>query len=254
MESNTLSPAEKKLQQTAKWYVNFEVEGKKVPIPYILGYGRWQFHRTSGKGSPQAIRDEVVTIARQKNFDLKRASEKEIYFFLKQNKIGIDCSGLAFHLLDAYTRERLQKPLATFLLRKPGIIGKIEKNVLSFQRHRRISAATLTSDLNSFTIPATKDIQIADLIRIHQDEDHVLIVTSVTKDEEGEVAEITYIHSSHLKTRKQGPHYGTIQVHNPTLGLEAQQWLELTKAKRSYGETIFNPTLGDSIRRLKIFA
>ncbi len=240
------APAQQALQQLADEYVNFEIDGKRVRIPYILGHGRFQFWRTSGKGTPDTIRKEVRAMARREGFSLINATGIEITRFMRQHRIGIDCSGLAYHLLNAYCYQIYRQPLGRFLYRHHGILGVAEKAMLSYQRHRRINASTLTSSLNSTTVSRAQDIRIGDLVRMHGERDHVLVVTHVSD------TTITYIHSSSKSTRKQGPHYGAITIIDPTLGLEHQQWHELTKDGKNYGQTFFRPTEGDSVRRLNV--
>lgn len=244
--------AEQALQQRADEYVNFRVTEKTIKIPYILGFGRWQFWNTSGKGSPEMIRKALLNEATFHDVDLEKADIFEIYDFMRAHRIGIDCSGLAYHVLDAYIKERLSKPLSAFLVRYPGILGKIERTLLSYKRFRRISAKTLTSPLNTTEIYAVKNMQIADLVRISRERDHVLVISRITHDESDTITQIEYVHSSSVNTQMRGPHYGIIQVQDQEKGLEAQIWLEKTKANDDYGKQFYRPDLGDSVRRLKI--
>lgn len=244
--------AEQALQQLADQYINFEVAGKTVKIPYVLGFGRWQFWSTSGKGSPEMIRKALILEARFHDLDLEKATIFEIYDFMRLHRIGIDCSGLVYHVLDAYVQACLSKPLATFLVRYPGALGKLERALLRYKRYRRISAKTLTSPLNTIEVYAAKNIQIGDLIRISRERDHVLIVTRLTRDENDTITQIEYAHSSSVNTQQRGPHYGYITVTDPEKGLEAQEWLENTKRNENYGKEFHRPDLGDSVRRLKI--
>jgi len=246
--------AEQALQQRADEYVNFQVAGKTVKIPYILGFGRWQFWNTSGKGSPEMIRKALLIETEFHDVNLEKADIFEIYDFMRAHRIGIDCSGLAYHVLDAYVRERLSKPLSTFLIRYPGIIGKIERILLSYKRFRRISAKTLTSPLNTTEVYAVKNMQIADLVRISRERDHVLVISRITRDENDTITQIEYVHSSSVNTRMRGPHYGKIQIQDQNKGLEAQEWLEKTKTDDDYGKQFYRPDLGDSVRRLKILS
>lgn len=243
---DTKAPAEQALQQRADEYVNFEIDGKHVRIPYVLGFGRLQFWKTSGKGTPEQIRQEVCAMANREGFDLSTAAEIAITHFMKQHKIGIDCSGLAYHLLDAYCQKLHGQSIGHFVLRYPGLLGAAEKTLLSYQRQRRINVLTLTAPLNSAPVPKTQDIRTGDLIRMHGELDHVLVVTHVSNDT------ITYVHSSSKNTRKRGPHYGSITVIDPSLGLEHQQWQEETKDGKNYGQQFFRPDQGDSVRKLNV--
>lgn len=250
MDSKLL--AEEALQQLAHEYVNFEITGKQVKIPYVLGYGRWQFWNSSGKGTPEMIRNELVSKAQYHDFDLHNATTFEIFDFMRTHRIGVDCSGLVYHLLDAYVQALLHKPLSSFLVRYNGNFGKIEKLLLSYKRYRRINAKTLTSPLNTTEVYAVKNIEIGDLIRISRERDHVLLVTKINRDQDGTITNVQYIHSSSVHTQKRGPHYGEIVVLEPEKGLESQNWLETTKQNDNYGKEYFQPERGDSVRRLNI--
>ena len=207
--------AEQALQQLADQYVDFEVEGKKVPIPYILNSGRWRFWRTAGKGTPNGIRNELFRIVSKSNFEITTKSAFEIYDFMREHRIGIDCSGLAFHLLDCYVQTASETRLEEVLLRLPGKSGKIEKELLSYKRERRISAAVLTSYLNSVAVTDLQEIQIGDLIEINKEIDHVLVITDLTY-QNGTISQIEYVHSSSLHTNKRGQHYGAITIKDIT--------------------------------------
>lgn len=240
------------LVQLLDQYLNFQVAGKRVPIPYIRSRRPWQFWRTSGKGTPEAIRLELERIARRQAFDLEQSSPEEIRKFMQKNKIGIECSGLVYHLLDAFVRVEVGQPLRKFVKRFPGVLGEIEKWVLSPQRYRRINARTLTSGLNSVATRGIGEIRVGDMIRMSIDDpgDHVLLVVGVER-EEGSIKQITYVHSSGKHTRKRGPHLGTIKVVDPELGLEKQEWEEELEDGGSYSR-YFRPQMGDGVVRLKI--
>lgn len=246
------SAAEQALQQLADQYINFEVAGKRVKIPYILGFGRWQFWNTSGKGSPEMIRKALIAEARFHDLDLEKADIFAIYDFMRLHRIGIDCSGLVYHVLDAFIQAKLSLPLSKILVRYPGLLGKLERTILAYKRFRRISAKTLTSPLNTTEVYAVKDIQIGDLIRISRERDHVLIVTRITHDENDTITQVEYAHSSSVNTQMRGPHYGYITIKDAQKGLDAQEWLENTKRNENYGKEFYRPDLGDSVRRLKV--
>lgn len=84
--------------------------------------------------------------------DIKSISHD--YNYLKKHKIGIDCSGLVYHLLNFYCKLTLNQPLSKL------VIGTRR---LSDVRH--LSADLLTSPPNSIQITDYSTIQTADLIR-----------------------------------------------------------------------------------------
>lgn len=89
------------------------------------------------------------------------------YNTLKKNHIGIDCSGLAYHLLDFYALHTINKPISEI------VVGT---NNQSDVRH--LSADLLTSPPNAIPITDYSHIRPADLIRSKSGR-HVAIILAV---------------------------------------------------------------------------
>src|SRR5258708_2037398 len=154
------------LYQFADKYINFEIEGKVIKVPYSIskeGEKRAigelssagvtdRFANYGGKGTPKQIKELVLNTAEKENFNLKNATSEEIENFMNKQGIGVDCSGFVYYVLDQYLKKEKNKSLDTLILRYPGIIGKIECFLLQKNRVRRSSAATLTSNLNTIKI------------------------------------------------------------------------------------------------------
>ncbi len=234
-------------------YLHFVVEGKEVKVPYVLQFSIGDHSRTSGKGTPEMLKKELLQDARIEGFDLKIAQPKEIFAFMKQQRIGIECSGLVFQLANAYVKTEKGVDLSTEIYVYRGMLGRLEHLLRSSRRYRNANAKTLTSDINTVKIEKVRDIKVADLIRMStkREADHVLIVVDVKRDSESVPVEIIYAHSSSVNTRKRGPHTGVIKVIDANEGLEKQEWFEQTKTGESY-KKFFRPEKGDSIRRLKV--
>ena len=250
------------LLKFAQEYINFSIEGKKVNIPYCIVSQKKErkpsyamartgkYSNYAGKGSPEQIRTALLSAAKKKPFDLTARGPEEITAFMIHEGIGIDCSGFVYNVLDTYLRATRDSSLDRLILRYPGILGGIERLLLSRDRVRRSSAATLTSDLNTTIIEKVKDIQLADMMRLthsYWKGKHIAIIVDIHKKY------ITYAHTSEF-TKTQGPHLGKIVIVNPEKGLESQAWLETTQTGVNYGEYAFDPRRGDSVRRLKYLA
>lgn len=240
------------LQQRLNDYLHFVIDDKEVPIPYILEPSRWNFSKSSGKGSPEMLYKEVFAVINQKGLQTSALTSSDIYKLMKEHRIGIDCSGFAYHLLDAYLLAEKHKSLSDVLLRFLGIKGFFEKFILQFQRFRRINAATLTSKLNCNEIINLNNIQIGDLIRmsVKKEADHVLIITNVIRDENNLIVKIEYAQSSGQNTQDRGPHLGGIQIADINKSLKDQNWLEADLNSTSYN-AYYHPDKGDGIFRLK---
>ncbi|MFA5828114.1 MAG: hypothetical protein WC841_01945 [Candidatus Shapirobacteria bacterium] len=155
------------------------------------------------------------------------------YKQLKKNKQGIDCSGLAYHLLDYYSK----------LLG----LGSIYGHLIGTEGKRgasRVSANLFTSPPNSFPLYTYSDIRTGDLIRLDSGR-HILFVLEYKK------SQIRYVHSSH-KTKTRGVHLGEIQIVDPSKTLDHQKWNETYSNGKNYS-SIFNQKNGDGIFRLFLF-
>lgn len=237
----------RKLREQVDEYVNFEYEGRKIRLPYVLDQARWRFWRSSGKGTAIQVKCEMEKGKRKKGIDFVKMSDLEIIRWLRENKIGIECSGFVYNVLDPVVKAKTGQPLAKILLRYPGLLGLLDRLILQYQRRRRISADVLTNDLNTVAIDAVCDIRAADLVRLtpaHWKGKHVAIIVQVSPDK------IIYAHSSR-ETAIQGPHYGEIEIVDSGTSLLEQKWLEVTREGKNYGMLALHPENGDGVRRLK---
>ena len=76
------------------------VYGKKVAIPYRINIPPDPHPKRQGKSSPQDILKQLKEDALTQSFDLKSASIEQIQQFMIQNKLGLDCSGFVYRMLD----------------------------------------------------------------------------------------------------------------------------------------------------------
>jgi len=175
-----------------------------------------------GKGTSAQIRKITQKTKSNKQIDL--------YRFQKKHHIGIDCSGLAYHLLNYWYKLHTGKSVKTKIIGTQGKFGP-----------KRVNVHMLTDPRNSIKINNSSDIKTADLI-VLDGQKHVLFIIEKTKDK------IYYVHSSQ-KTQKTGVHYGTITIINPGKSLNHQQFSDLTKTNITY-QNLFKSTQGDGIYRL----
>lgn len=83
---------------------------KYLGIPYFTNKGKFKNSGSNvfvGKGSAKEIALETVALANAQNIKLLDLSTAQIYNFQKKNHLGIDCSGLACHLLNFYFETNL---------------------------------------------------------------------------------------------------------------------------------------------------
>ena len=188
----------------------------------------------AGKGTYQEIEYATACAAEREKVDIDTLSPEEIFKLRHRHRIGIDCSGLAYHLLNKLDQLRggagiLYK--VTGIDRSFGIVGI-----------RAISAANLTHEHNAHPVKHYSDVQIGDLIR-HHNGTHVILIL----DLEGN--RIHYVHSS-KNTLTEGAHYGHIDIVKPELPLSFQEWSD-TLVDGTKFQSLSNLENLDGIYRLK---
>lgn len=188
----------------------------------------------SGKGTPRQIVTTSYKRARKLGRDLDQLNKRELKEFLEDNRIGIDCSGFVFHLLNTLDKER----------NGDGIARKYLKNVKipAWRASWKINADTLSSTKFTRAIKL-KNVTSGDVIRLLAGK-HVAFVVEVRANS------ITYAHCSNYSSVR-GCHLGTIIIKDWEKDLQFQDWQELTGNKNNYKDLTYFPERGDSIRRLK---
>jgi len=193
-----------------------------------------------GKGSPAQIVAATEEEAKKEGLDLSQMNTEEIISFMVRKRIGVDCSGLAFALLDALDKEKGGNGIFDDI---PGCQGKTLC---------RANVCMLTDDNVVTPIERVNDVQVGDMIRLDGGK-HAAVVISVTR-ELGAVKEIEYAHSSQKTSLIKGIHSDKIEIVNSDLTLSNQTWLEKTSDGENYGIKYCLATKGDGIFRLKIWA
>lgn len=223
------------MEEFLNQFFNFKVFEKKVVIPYWMNkldkeiYGPY-----GGKGTTHEILEATIKAAKQEGINLHNLDSKEIYSFMKKNRIGIDCSGFAYQILDFWDHQKGGDGIEN------SVIGASGMGI------RKTDADALTNNINTLPVADYSQIKTGDLLRLDGGA-HVAVIVKYSEDE------IVYTHIS-AKTKIEGPHLGKIRIIEKKKGLEEQVWPELAKDGRNYGQRYFCPNLGDGIRRLKIWA
>ena len=150
---------------------------KYIGLPYHTNIPKTDSPESAlvGKGNAREIALKTIEYANEENIKLIDLNPQQIYNFQKKHKIGIDCSGLACHLLNFYFGTKIEV--------------------------RRTSAEMLTSKPLSRKIPISK-ATTGDLIR-QKSGHHLLFIVEKIGDK------IIYVDSS-LKGR--GVRYGEFDI------------------------------------------
>ncbi|MBI5728334.1 MAG: hypothetical protein HY984_01110 [Candidatus Magasanikbacteria bacterium] len=210
-----------------------------------------------GKGRPVDIVDEAALLARQEKTDLNQLDNQQLKKFLVDHHLGVDCSALVYHVLDAEARSKKKLPLHKLLFPPPARtpLGWLRSRLRSMEN---TSVSVFADEKNSQTI-ALEDIQPGDLLIFlrtgeKHDRDHVLLVEAVGDDQPGAKL-ISYVHS--FEWRSDGRYgrevrRGTIRCVAPGHPLLEQEWQEKNKLGVE-NETWQHAKLADrlEIRRLR---
>lgn len=217
-------------------FTDIKINGFKICCPYWsnkLKDGKVMLSGfLGGKGDSGRITQEIVRLYGL-NKDILRTVD-DLYALLKRNRIGLDCSGFVFQLLDKLIKLKYRN-------------SSLE-NILELypQGINRTNSDSLTSSSHLVKIIKLSELQLGDLIRLIGGK-HIMIITA------NKAGEITYVHSSKL-TQINGVHFGNIKILRPREGLADQLWKEKTKTGENFGDKFFDAKNGDGIFRLKIFS
>jgi len=229
----------KALQELFYQYTHLPLGGKFIVCPYWMNkLKKGLLGPLGGKGTPQQIIQVVEEAAKKAGQDLNQMNEKEILAFMKRKRIGVDCSGFVFWMLNALDEER----------GGDGLLNDIPEVKGSFMPAGRADVKLLTSE--KYTVPVElAEVRVGDVVRMGRGS-HILIILAITRIA-GEIKALQYAHSSD-KTLISGVHLGEIKVWDESQGLEKQQWQEVTQQGENYRNYFF-PQEGDGLRRLKIW-
>ncbi|HEY4478533.1 MAG TPA: hypothetical protein VI775_01690, partial [Candidatus Paceibacterota bacterium] len=170
-----------------------------------------------GKGSPEEIEQEVKEIiikekVKDEEFDLKR--------FLIERNIGIDCSGLAYYILDTEFRSRGKGKLKN-KISFPFCRGIWRSMKCKLRPVENLDVATLAHNDNSYIIPVEK-VEPGDMIiilRESKERNHILIIHKVEYIDN--IPKI--IHYTHSISLPEDGLYGH-GVRQETIELDKQGW------------------------------
>lgn len=219
----------KALQSVFLRYTHLPLGGKEIVCPYWMDdikKGIWGV--LGGKGKPEEIVQATKKAALEQKLDLGVCSEEEILFFMKKNKIGVDCSGFAFWMLDEADREKGGNGIADDI---PNSQGKFIK--------ARASVQMLTDPLVARDIKLDQ-IAPGDMIRLKKG-NHIAVVVETLLEKN--TKSIVLAHSS----LNSGVCQFLIKVVDSQKGLKEQNWSEPELVKT------LDVDNQDGIKRLKIW-
>ncbi len=228
-----MSTLHEETKQMIRAYANLAIGQVHVRTPYMnnrrLGL-RGALGVLVGKGTPTEIEEEVVIMALKEHINLNDLTPELATRFLIDHKLGVDCSGYAFHLLETELYARHKKKLS-HVIHLPLIKNPFRRIFAKMQCVKNVGVRTLAHAKNSAPV-LLKNIQAGDMIvalQIKKDpaRHHLLLVTDVVAD--NYITEIRYTHSPEWTIGGQyghGVRSGLIRVTNLEKPLLAQIWEE----------------------------
>ncbi len=210
-------------------YLSLPFPGKQVSCPYFNNRRvrlRGGLRALIGKGNPEDIVEEAMIISLREKIDLKKLSDQNLKQFLVEHKLGIDCSGLVYHILDAEMKAQGKGSLHQ-VLKRPWFKNPIRKLLVKLRPIENTGVGTFNHEVNSIEV-SLKDIQPGDLIimmgaGLKQDYNHILIINQITDNK------IQYTHSFQYPTDGQynhGVRQEAITIVNLNKNILEQNWSE----------------------------
>lgn len=210
-----------------------------------------------GKGTPEDIIEEIEIISLKERFGLKEIKHEELKKFLVDHGLGIDCSGLAFHLLSAECKSRGFGNLSRKLHVNGNFLRKLKKIIRPAES---VNVHAFALENNSLPV-GTRDARAGDFIVFlgtgkEKTYNHIMVITKIETSGNGLM--FSYVHSYKWPSDGKYDHgvrRGKIRVTDIDVPLTKAIWEEKgASGKDNY--TLESAILAQSVslRRLRVFA
>lgn len=253
----------KNAQDIINNYLHLPIPNHNIMCPYYNNRRtniRAGLRALIGKGTPTDIADEAAIIALREEDDIKKMDDAGLKEFLVRNKLGVDCSGFYYHVLDAELRARGLGHIREHL-KFPFIKNPFRKLLTIFRPAEHAGARTLSHGKNAVEINMN-EIVPGDMIMmintgVNHNFNHMLLVHEI-KEEKNQPKIIYYTHSFTWSSDGQFGHgikQGQIKITDPDKNILEQLWTEKEKTGND-NETYHHAELARElkIKRLRILA
>ncbi len=190
---NTLSPEAKNIIEK---YLSLPL-GVGCRTPYFNNRRtkiRGGLRALVGKGMPEEIAEEAEMFSIRERIGIKKIEGSALKKFLVEHDLGIDCSGLAYHVLEAEVFAKTGKKMRAVVRPWNGFRRKL---VHFFRPAEGSGVSTFSHSQNSIAVPES-EIRAGDFISLigtglEKKYNHMMVVESV--EESGNEKKVTYVHS-----------------------------------------------------------
>jgi hypothetical protein len=203
-------------------YLHFKVGPAVCSVPYFNNRtvkARGTLRAYVGKGSPQDIYDEVHALLIKTHIPMDKLTDESLKRLLADQNIGIDCSGFAYYVLNAESRELGRGTIDKHIsfVNCHGLLGKmrcalrpVENCDVATLAHDRNSSIVriqdiIPGDMITMTTIDTGDDQRSGAISPENERNHILIIHQVEYQNSIPVK----IHYSHAVAYPEDGVYGT---------------------------------------------
>ncbi len=243
-------------------YITLPFPNRQVTCPYYNNRRsgmRGGLRVLIGKGSPEDIAEEALIISLKDKIDLEGLDNEGLQKFLVDHRLGVDCSGFAYHVLNAELCAQHNKRLrdALFFPQAKNIFRKL---IIKMRPAENAGVKVLAHDRNS-SVVAVNEAMPGDFIVMlgtnpKHDYDHVVLITDVSREKNNTV--LTYTHALQWVADgkyNHGVRRGTITVNDNAAPLTKAIWTEQNctgEKNETYQRATEAQTL--ELRRLKALA
>ncbi|NCO05175.1 MAG: hypothetical protein GW939_03435 [Candidatus Magasanikbacteria bacterium] len=236
------------------------IAGKTFSCPYFnnkRSRARAALAVMIGKGTPDAIVQEAMLLAKKHHVQLAELTEDALKTFLVEHNLGIDCSGFAYHVLAAEVQAKTNTSLRS-CLSFPLVTNPFRRILAKLRPAENTNVKSLGHDNNSQVVELT-DIHPGDMVILFSQTqtafvDHVLLVTDVVLENDVPVS-FSYAHSYTWPTDGKIHHgikRGQVLITDLTNSLIDQQWIEAGQTnKENYTWKSLSDAAYVGLRRLR---
>ncbi len=214
-------------------YLTLPFPNRQVACPYYNNRRsgmRGGLRVLIGKGSPEDIAEEALIISLKDKIDLERLDNETLQKFLVDHKLGVDCSGFAYHVLNAELCALHKKKLGDALY-FPQAKNIFRKLIIKMRPAENAGVKVLAHDRNSTVVPVSEarpgDFIIMLGTNPQHDYDHVVVITDVKKEKN--ITVLTYTHALQWAADgkyNHGVRRGMIIINYPDAPLTEAAWTE----------------------------
>ncbi len=231
MNSKSLSP---QALTVIDHYLHFRLGAAVCSVPYFNNKtlrSRAALNAFVGKGSHTEIADEVETLVFKNHIKTDTLADESLKKLLTDHNLGIDCSALAYYVLDAESQARGAGALKKHL---HFIQAKGFKGFVASRTHpvRLTDVETFADNANSRSINLAEAAP-GDMITMKDgsetgERNHILVITHIDYNNAVPV-KLSYWHAVAYPEDGlygTGMKQGSIEITSPNATLIAQRWIE----------------------------